>query len=292
MTIQLLRRIAAPAAFLLAAACNTAFGGQPCAEQASTIEGKARSAQLSGQLRTLLEKQEHSLVLVARAGANLTEFGLHFSHVGVAWRDHPSGRWFTFHLLNRCGTGQSDLLEQSLEDFFNVELHAYEALVSAPSFPVQVKLQRAFFGPMAKALHEPEYNMISHPYSTKYQNSNQWILEVIASALAPSGLVVNRSSAQAWLRENGYVPSVIPIPAGRRAGARLFSPHVRFSDHSDDEWKEGRYAVVSVDSVAAFMKVADRGVTEFRVRAEPRRDVTGADSGRTLSPAPDQASSR
>lgn len=253
----------------ISCAAGSVHAGQSCTEAAATAEGKAKSAQLAARLRSQLEQQSHSLVFVARAGVNLTEFGLHHSHVGVAWRDHPTGRWFTFHLLNKCGTGQSELLEQSLEDFYGVELFDYEALVAAPSFPVQVKLQRAFFGPLAKALHEREYNMISHPFSTKFQNSNQWVLEVIASTLAPDDKAATRTGAQAWLRDNGFVPSVIPIGAGRRAGARLFSPHVRFSDHTDEEWKEGRYAVVSVDSVFAFLKSKDNGLVETRIRLDP-----------------------
>lgn len=243
-----------------------ALGGQACAEKPATAEGSARSAQLSTQVRELLDGQKHSFALVARAGVDLSEFGLHHSHVGVAWRDHPRGRWYTFHLLNKCGTGQSELVEQSLEDFYNVELHDYEALVAAPSFPMQIKLQRAFFSPTAQALHEREYNMIAHPFATKYQNSNQWVLEVIASALAPAGSVTSRPAAQDWLKNNGYAPSIIPIGPGKRAGARLFSPHVRFTDHSDEEWKAARYAVVSVDSVINFIKTKDQGLAETLLR--------------------------
>lgn len=252
----------------LACFAMPALAGQACAEKPATADGSVKSAKLSAQVRELLEGQKHSFALVARAGVDLSEFGLRHSHVGVAWRDHPRGRWYTFHLLNRCGTGQSDLIEQSLEDFYNVELHDYEALIAAPSFPMQVRLQKAFFSPTAQILHEREYNMIAHPFSTKYQNSNQWVLEVIASALAPTGYVGSRLSAQDWLKDNGFVPSIIPIGSGKRAGARLFSPHVRFSDHTDEEWQAQRYAVVSVDSVIAFMRARDKGLTEARLRLE------------------------
>lgn len=256
-------RIAALSVFVGSHAANA---GQACAERSATPEGSAKSAQLSSQVRNLLEHQQHSFVLVARSGVDLSEFGLGHSHVGVAWRDHPRGRWFTFHLLNRCGTGQSELVEQGLEDFYNVELHDYVALVAAPSFSMQVKLQKAFFSQIATTLHEREYNMIAHPFSTKYQNSNQWILEVMATAMSPDGQVVSRGAVQAWLKSNGFVPSLIPIGPGKRAGARLFSPHVRFSDHTDEEWQAGRYAVVSVESVLAFIKLKDNGLVETSVK--------------------------
>ncbi|MDP3702480.1 MAG: DUF2145 domain-containing protein [Hylemonella sp.] len=247
----------------LAIAGSLALAGQTCGEKPPTVEGSAKSASLSAQVLDELERQQLSFALIARVGVDLSEFGLHYSHVGVAWRDHPKGQWYTFHLLNRCGTGQSELVEQSLADFFNVELHSYRALVAAPTFPTQLKLQRAFFGPQARQLHEIEYNMISHPFSTKFQNSNQWVLEVMASALAPAGTISSRQTAQDWLRDKGYTPSVIPISLPRRAGARLFSPHVRFSDHSSEEFSAGRYAVVSVDSVLAFLRNQNPGLREI-----------------------------
>lgn len=249
----------------LAVACGVAMAGQTCGEKPPTPEGSARSARLSAQVLEALEQRQLSFALIARVGVDLSEFGLRYSHVGVAWRDHPKGRWFTFHLLNRCGTGQSELLEQSLEDFFNVQLHSYQALVVAPTFPVQVKMQRAFFSPLARQLHEPEYNMIAHPFSTKYQNSNQWVLEVMSTALAPVGVIESRQAAQDWLREKGYKPGIIPISLPRRAGARLFSPHVRFTDHTSEEFSAGRYSVVSVDSVLAFLRAQNPGLGEVEV---------------------------
>lgn len=249
----------------LAAAGGLVWAGQTCGEKAATPDGSAKSARLSAQVLETLEQRQLSFALIARVGVDLSEFGLRYSHVGVAWRDHPKGRWYTFHLLNRCGTGQSELLEQSLEDFFNVELHSYQALIVAPTFPMQVRLQRAFFSPMARQLHEPEYNMIAHPFSTKYQNSNQWVLEIMATALAPAGSVESRQAAQDWLKEKGYTPSTIPISLPRRAGARLFSPHVRFTDHTSEEFSAGRYAVVSVDSVVGFLRAQNPGLAELEV---------------------------
>lgn len=260
----------------LVVSAGLAGAGQTCGEKPPTPEGSARSARLSAQVLEALEQRQLSFALIARVGVDLSEFGLRYSHVGVAWRDHPKGRWFTFHLLNRCGTGQSELLEQSLEDFFNVQLHSYQALVIAPTFPVQVRMQRAFFSPLARQLHEPEYNMIAHPFSVRYQNSNQWVLEVMSTALAPAGSLESRQAVQDWLRERDYQPGIIPISLPRRAGARLFSPHVRFSDHSSEEFSAGRYAVVSVDSVRAFLRAQNPGLSEVEVVLGEAADPSAA----------------
>lgn len=272
MSLLRLSRAALSLCVLLA---GQAFAGQTCGEKAATPEGMAQSARLAAKVLEALEEKQLSFALIGRVGVDLSEFGLRYSHVGVAWRDHPRGRWFTFHLLNRCGTGESELIEQSLEDFFKVELFSYQALIAAPTFPVQIKLQKAFFSPVARQLHETEYNMISHPYSTKFQNSNQWVLEVMSAGLAPAGEVSTREKAQAWLREKGFVPSVIPISFARRAGARVFSPHVRFTDHSSEEFSAGRYEVVSVDSVTGFLKRLDAGLSLQELSLPPEPAAAG-----------------
>lgn len=252
---------------LLACASLQAVAGQDCTDK-PTATATARSATLSAQVRQVLDGQRHTFALVARASPDLSEFGLKDSHVGVAWRDHPRGRWFIFHLLNRCGSDQSELIEQSLDDFYNVGLPDYEAVIAAPSAQLQTRLQKTFFGPIARELHERDYNLIAYPFSTKYQGANQWVLEVIAAAVAPMGYVGTRLSAQDWLKDNGYAPGMIPISDGTRTGARLFKPQVRFSDHPDEEWQAGRYAVVSVDSVINFVRAKDRGLSETRLRLE------------------------
>lgn len=265
MTQRRLLNLCATACLLLLS--SLALAGQPCGEVAAIKpEAAARSAQLAAHVREALDEKQLSFALVARIGLNLAEYGLRYSHVAVAWRDHPRGRWYTFHLLNRCGTGQSELVEQPLEEFFNVELFDHEALIAAPSFPMQLKLQKAFFGPQARQLHEREYNMIAHPYSTLFQNSNQWLLEVTSSALAPAGQINSRADAQAWLKTAGFQNGVIPISTGKRIGARLFSPHIRFSDHTLEEAQSQRYQVVTVESIIRFLKTQDPALTEITIR--------------------------
>jgi hypothetical protein len=231
--------------------------GQPCGELPLKAADAGKALKLGARVRDALEKSSAALAFVARVGIDLSEFGLRYSHVGVAWRDHPSGRWMTFHLLNTCGTGKSALHEQPLEDFYRVELFAYDALIAIPSLDVQNKLLRAFFGPMARRLHHPEYNLLAHPFSTSFQNSNQWLLEVTAAGLAPPDTIQNRQQAQTWLRTSGYVPSRVRIGAGRRLGAQIFSPHVHFSDHTEEEAHSQQYFVVTSDSIISFFAKID-----------------------------------
>ena len=238
---------------------QTALAGQDCPEKPAEHKSLDRIQKLASRVRDKLEESGASIAYIARAGIDLRDFGLTYSHVGLAWRDHPKGRWFTFHLMNPCKTSESELVDHSLEDFYKVELFTYDALVAVPSQSAQLKLLKTFFSPLAATLHHPVYNMVSYPYSTLYQNSNQWVLEVSAAALGPENLIQNRYQAQAWLRQNGYEPSRAYISKMRRMGGLVFSPHIHFDDHTAEEERTNTYLVVTVESIIEMLKRTDPG---------------------------------
>lgn len=254
--------------YLLFFCSFSALAGQPCPEQAARNESMDRILRLSTMVRETLEKSNASVAYIARAGIDLREFGLVYSHLGLAWRDHPKGRWFTFHLLNPCNTDKSELADHSLEDFYKVELFTYDALVAVPSPEVQVRLLKSFFSPLAQTLHHPVYNMISYPFSTRYQNSNQWVLEVTASAFGPENMIQNRFQAQSWLKENGYEPTRVYISRLRRWGGKMASPHIHFDDHTEEEHRFNHFMVVTADSIIKLLERQDRNIRLHKLRLQ------------------------
>lgn len=158
------------------------------------------------------------------------------------------------------------LIDQSLEDFYNVELFTRDALVAVPSAEVQVTLLATFFSLVAPTLHERSSSMISNPYSVLYQSSNQWILEVTAAALAPENSIHNRLQAQSWLKAQGYKPFPAQVGGLRAFASRLFSPHVRFDDHDDQERRLGVYAATTADSVLDFVKRLDPALARYPLK--------------------------
>ena len=107
-----------------------------------------------------------------------------------------------------------------------------------------------------KALHETRYNVVAYPFATDYQNSNQWVLEVLAAAMAQAEgapAIVKREQAQQWLRQQKYQPSVLHIGLGKRVGARLFVANATTTDHPAGERISGNYSVVTVESVFDFL---------------------------------------
>lgn len=255
--------------FLLAlCASPLSFAGQDCGERAApTEQALARGLQLGKQVRDQLERSGASMAFVARVGLNLSEFNQHFTHMGVALRDHVRNRWQVVHLFNPCGKSQSEIMTQGLEKFYEVDLFEYEALLVLPTQAHQASLRNAFLNPAkAQALHTPTYNMISHPFDTKFQNSNQWILEMIALGWEEGSEVGDRSQAQAWLRAKTYEPGAIRISNLRRAGAKMFSAHVSFADHTQEEYQNQSYQVVTVDSIIRLLGKLEPGLKQTSVR--------------------------
>ena len=246
-------------------ACTT-YAGQPCPEKPADKREQQRNLELGTKVRDRLEGSGATVAYVARAGIDLRQYGLVYSHIGLAWRDHPKGRWYTYHLLNTCGTSMSELVDQSIEDFYNVELFTPDALVAIPSPEVQVKLLNTFFSPLAPTLHERSYSMVASPASVLYQSSNQWVLEVSVAAIAPPGSIHNRLQAQNFLKANSYAPFRTKVSGLLVLGSRLFSPHVRFDDHDAQERSSGIYASTTVDSALDFLQRFDTGMQRYPLK--------------------------
>lgn len=247
--------------------CLPANAGQDCGERAApTPQALARGLQLGDRVRDQLERSGASMALIARVGLNLSEFNQRYTHMGVALRDHVRNRWLVSHLFNPCGKNQSEILTQELARFYEVDLYEFEALVVVPSQAKQAALRNVFLNPaLVKMLHTPAYNMIAHPFDTKFQNSNQWILEMMALGMDERKSISNRAQAQAWLKAQAYEPGRIRISAVRRTGARLFSPHISFADHTQAEYENQQYLVVTVESIVRTLTSLDTGTVQSAV---------------------------
>jgi hypothetical protein len=254
--------------FLMCSSGSAVAGGQECGERAAvSAEALARGLALGERVREQLERSGASSAFIGRIGLDLSEYGQRFTHLGVAVRDHVRKRWQVLHLMNACGKSESDILLQPLEKFYAVSLFEEEAFVLIPSYTKQALLRTAFMNPLtAKRLHTPAYNLIAHPFNTRFQNSNQWILETSALALVDSGSIHNRSQAQEWLKQKGFVPGSIRISNLKRSGARLFSAHVSFADHTEEEYQKQAYQVVTVAAIEKFLTSQDTQMTQLVIR--------------------------
>ncbi|HZX27375.1 MAG TPA: DUF2145 domain-containing protein [Telluria sp.] len=243
------------AALLLA--CAAAQAGTACDPHPASPASLRQGMDLALQVRDALDASGAEVALIGRVGQDLSKYGLRYSHMGIAWRDHPRGRWLVVHELNACGSAESGLYNDGLGNFFLDDLFDYEALLVIPSPSDQHRIAQALAGPLPARLHEARYNMLSYAWSTRYQNSNQWVLETYAAALGEG--VAGREEAQRWLRREGYAPITVPVPALTRLGARMFRANVAFDDHPFDRRMAGQIDTVTVESVERFVRRRDPG---------------------------------
>lgn len=234
----------------------SALAGQGCEPRQPKPLEVHSALQLAHKVQQHLDALEANVAVIGRVGRDLSEYRLRYSHIGLAVRDRTQNRWNVVHLLNHCGRADSDLYVQGLGNFFLDDLFRYEAVVLVPSRELQDRLAEAIANGGGRRLHQPNYSLIAHPYSAKYQNSNQWLLELAAAATA--GGERSRAVAHARLIQDQFQPSVLSLPPLKRLGARLFSINTQFDDHSAEEWSTSRYQIVSAESVLAWFVRADR----------------------------------
>lgn len=250
----------------LMAMMQPAFAGRSCEEKPQTPQSVSSALNLAIKVKDYLDSSGAQVALIGRVGRDMSEQGLRYSHSGIVTRDAEKGNWIVLHELNQCGSSQSDLFDEGLGTFFLDDMFAYDALIALPSEEVQQRLLQAARSSAPRDFHQPHYSLIASPFSTKYQNSNQWLLEMLTASLAPEKQIRNRAAAQDWLKQANYVPSTIKISQTKRLGAKLFASNVYFDDHSGEEWIAARYQAVTVESLVAFLAAQDRQLKQQVVK--------------------------
>ena len=234
-----------------------AWAGRACTEFRPEPVTVRKALSLAQHTRAALEQSGAKVALIGRVGQDLSRYKLRYSHLGFVVKEHLEGRWIVVHALNLCGTQESGIFAEGLGNFFLDDMFAYETLIVVPGMDTQHQLATFFATDRPLALHALPYNMLAFAYSTRYQNSNQWVLEVLAAASAREFPVTHREQAQAWLKAMGYGPSTVELDALTRLGARMFRANVAFDDHPFERRMAGQIDTVTVESVYRFIEQRD-----------------------------------
>jgi hypothetical protein len=258
------RRLILIAALATSLVSGMAQAGTACEATMPDVASFTKALKLAERTLAALDKSGAQVALIARVGQDLSKYGLRYSHMAYVWRDHPQGRWLVVHELNQCGTAHSALFDEGLGNFFLDDMFAYETRIVVPGVATQARIAAMLASTAPLRLHDARYNMLAFPYSTDYQNSNQWLLETYAASVSDMP-IDGRAQAQAWLKLAGYQPITIDIPAMARLGARMFRANVSFDDQPFERRLAGRIDTVTVDSVLRFVHQRDAGAWEILV---------------------------
>ncbi|HEY1091381.1 MAG TPA: DUF2145 domain-containing protein [Burkholderiaceae bacterium] len=231
-----------------------AQAGQVCSQEPPTVSEIERGMALAQATADKLDASGAQVLLLARAGQDLGKYGLRWSHLGYVYRDE-AGRWRVLHKLNECASAQGSIYRQGLGEFFMDRPYRYEAAYAV----LKPELQAALLPLLREngrvlALNEPHYNMLAYPFSTRYQQSNQWALETLVLAARPR--TASREQAQAWLQLEGYRPTTLHLSAFTRLGANVTRANIAFDDHPNAKRFAGRIETVTADSMFVWLHSA------------------------------------
>jgi hypothetical protein len=255
----------------------SAFAGRPCEDRPLETRAVERGMALAEITANVLDASGASVVVLARAGQDLSKYGLSYSHLGFAYRDTQQGApvWRVAHKLNHCGGADAALYRQGLGEFFLDRPHRHEAafvVLSADAQAALLPLLRD--NTRLPQWHTPHYNMLAYPWAQTYQQSNQWAIETLAGALEPAA--TTRRQAQAWLQLRGYEPTVLRLGPLTRLGARATAANIAFDDHPNDKRFSDRIETVTVDSVFAWLQRAQLGGAPITVHPGVKLPATVA----------------
>jgi hypothetical protein len=268
---------------LAIATATVATAGQTCDAAPPDTTSMTRALGLAERLQQSLDASGAQVVIVARAGQDLRKYGLDWSHLAFAYRDEPPvpppsasravvlgqisdatvdglpvrqpqrGTWRIVHKLNQCGTAEAAVFRQGLAEFFLDTPFRYEAAFVVPAPEVQAALLQVLTDDRRLAQwHTPAYSVVAYPWSTRYQQSNQWALETLAGSLDPAAST--RQRAQAWLQLHDYQPTVLHVDALTRLGGRMTRANVAFDDHPNAKRFNDHIETVTVESMFAWMQ--------------------------------------
>lgn len=215
---------------------------------------------LAAQVQAAMQASGRQLALVSRSGLDLSRFGQVYSHAGLALRDNPQGPWGVRQLYFACDEGRPRLFDEGLPGFVLGAMAAERPRLSVVWLPPEADallVRQALDKAAALALLEPRYSANAHAFSTRYQNCNQWVAELMAQAWRPAGDLPDggsgpRAQAQAWLRQQAYVP--VAFEVGPWRGLSLFSPYLHEDDHPAQDVAHGRHRVSMPASLEAWVQ--------------------------------------
>ncbi|MYM66058.1 DUF2145 domain-containing protein [Pseudoduganella sp. FT55W] len=194
-----------------------------------------RLLRFAAVLRDELAATEENVALVSRSGLDLSRFNIRYSHAAIAWRSEQ-GLWSARQLYYACDEGRPRIYDQGLAGFAMGTDDPKLGYLSIVRLPPQAVLTLQPDTPRALHLLAAQYSANAYAYSLRYQNCNQWLIEMLAAGWGnlKDGEDL-RERAQRWLRDEHYVPE--PVEVGSRFWmlASAFVPLLHLDDHPDED---------------------------------------------------------
>lgn len=211
------------------------------------------AAHFAKQVEKYAARQGARVFILARLGSPSDQLpeGIHFTHVGLAVystiqsHDGEILKGYAIHNLyqNADDLSRSQLVMDYPVDFF---LGAFElkAGIIIPSQIVQQKMLAALEQGLNHQLHNPQYSIISNPYSSAYQNCTEHLLDLLFAAIySTNSLPQIKANQRAWFKAHQ-----IEVSPFKRLLAPVFSSDIQMRDQGKS------IQVATFTSIANFMR--------------------------------------
>ena len=217
-----------------------------------------RLLRFAGLVKRELEASGEKLALVARSGLDLGRFGVRYSHAGLSLKASDNAPWSVRQLYYACDERRPRLYDQGLAGFlFGTDdpTIGYVSIV-LPGGPDAAALEAAALDtPRARRLLAATYSANAYPFSLRYQNCNQWVAELIATAWGALGDTQDlRARAQGWLAGQGYEAPAVELDSHWLMMAAPFVPLVHLDDHPQEDLGALRMRTSLPTALEAFVR--------------------------------------
>jgi len=236
-----------------------------------------RLLQFAALARRELEASGHDVALIARSGIDLSRFRVRYSHAGVTLRASANAPWSVRQLYFACDEQRPRLFDEGLAGFvFGSDEPAlgYVSIVTLPRAQAAALERAALDNARALRLLAADYSANAYPFSTRYQNCNQWVAELLAAAwgdLADDAAL--RERAQAWLAAQGYDPATVEVGSHALMFAGQFVPWLHYDDHPETDRYALRFRISLPLSIEAFVRAQAPDAQRVELCHDERRAV-------------------
>jgi hypothetical protein len=240
------------------------------ASQAGVTRFCDRQAELSAQqqdtllrfggvIKSELDQSGGAVAILSRSGLDLSRFKVRYSHAGVSLKQSGNTPWSVRQLYYACDEKKPRIFDQGIAGFLmgtDDPSIGYVSMLLLPADAAASLERTALDDRQALKLLGATYSANAYPFSGRYQNCNQWLVELLATAWGGEAVARSddvRAAAQAWLRSQSYAPHSFDVGSHLLMTAGAFVPWVHSDDHPNEDIERLRYRVSMPSSIEAFV---------------------------------------
>ena len=220
-------------------------------------------------MKAELNESGQSLALVSRSGLALQRLGQRYSHAGISLKASPNTPWSVRQLYFACDEKRPRIFDQGISGFVlgvNDANEGYISIVLLPAVAAEPLERAALDNRSALQLLGTTYSANAYAFGQRYQNCNQWLAEILASAWGSLTLDKDpRSAAQQWLVDQNYQPTVFDIGWQPLMWLASRLRWLHSDDHPSHDLDAAQFRVSMPQSIEAFVRQRHPDATRIEV---------------------------